>query len=108
MRAAYLPSNGRPMIVEIENRLDVLQRLVSGYIETDRLTPDLIAIINENGIALGLPPNVNMVPKRWYLGNVVIVRAPYWAEDFSSLTDDDIKNLRKELQIKFGGDDDDA
>lgn len=42
----------------IPNELKEFQHLVGGYIETVRLTGDVLAIVNEEGVLLDLPENV--------------------------------------------------
>ena len=103
IRILYVPADGTPEVKEIANDLKVLQDLVGGYIETDRLTPTLISIVNEKGLIHDLPVNKHFKGTRWYRGNVLIVRAPYWAEDFDSITLEDIVTLMAEFDIGSRG-----
>lgn len=44
----------------IQNRLEVLQAIVGGYIETVTLASDLVIICNEEGRIMGLPYNCDI------------------------------------------------
>ena len=45
-------------VIEIENTLEALQKVVGGYIETVRLrVGNAVMIVNEEGLLLGLPYN---------------------------------------------------
>lgn len=45
-------------VIEIENTLEALQKVVGGYIETVRLRiGNAVMIVNEEGLLLGLPYN---------------------------------------------------
>lgn len=50
--------NEKPLIVEIENKLSELQRIVGGYIEIVQLAPKIVAICDEEGIFKGYKPNL--------------------------------------------------
>lgn len=102
MRTMVIPAEGTPEVREIKNDLKVLQELVGGYIETDRLTPELVAIVNEEGLIIGLPLNRHFDGRRWYHGTVLVVRAPYWAEDFESITLEDLTTLATDFGIGIG------
>lgn len=43
--------------VTVENRLDVFQDLVGGYIEVYSLSADCVVVFNEEASIFGLPPN---------------------------------------------------
>ena len=45
-------------IVYIENKLKTLQQIVGGYIEVVPITPEVLAICNEEGKLLNLEPNI--------------------------------------------------
>lgn len=44
-------------LMTVDNRLDVFQQLVGGYIEVLSLNADCVAVINEEASIFGLPPN---------------------------------------------------
>ena len=51
----------------IPNTLEAFQEEVGGYIETVRVTSDVLAIVNEEGRLMGLPENFSGL-----VGNVVL------------------------------------
>ncbi len=82
---------GEPAEVrEIENRLEVLQRLVGGYIEVVHAGGPLRFIVNEEGKLLDLKPNL-FSPMLDVLVGSVIATAYDGEGDFRSLTAEEIK-----------------
>lgn len=64
---------GKPAtLARIPNNLDTLQELVGGYIETVRIAPGAVAIINEEGRVMEPPLPEQMVCGLWLAGPVVI------------------------------------
>lgn len=60
MRALYkAPTDTGFREIVVPNKLEVLQELVGGYIETVTMTMDSCIILNEEGRILGLPHNCN-------------------------------------------------
>lgn len=60
MRALYkAPTDTGFREIVVQNKLEVLQELVGGYIETVTMTTDSCIIVNEEGRILGLPHNCN-------------------------------------------------
>lgn len=57
--------------IKIENKLEELQRLVDGYIETVTLAADAVVICNEDGRIKELPHNCNILGAD-FVGNVVV------------------------------------
>ena len=88
----FVPVGGKPELKEIENNLEHLQALVGGYIETDRVLPGIVAIVNEEGVINDLPRNRG-IRGRMYFGNVFFVRAA--GEDFASLMVSDVDEIQK-------------
>lgn len=68
IRCLAIPANKQPFLVDIEenNILDILQKMVGGNIEGYPLrspeyeTGELCLYVNENGLNLGLPRNINI------------------------------------------------
>ena len=76
-------------MVETNDILTAIQGLVGGYIEEYRLTPDVIVLLDEDGIAKSLPQNCG------FLGQFVFVQVVQDEEgewDWGSLTEE---NARK-------------
>lgn len=48
----------KPLIVEIENKLSELQRIVGGYIEIVQLAPKIVVICDDDGKQKGYAPNL--------------------------------------------------
>lgn len=60
MRALYkAPTDTGFREIVVPNKLEVLQELVGGYIETVTMTMDSCIIVNKEGRILGLPHNCN-------------------------------------------------
>ncbi len=82
---------GEPAEVrEIENRLEVLQELVGGYIEVLHAGGPLRFIVNEEGKLLDLKPNL-FSPNLDVLVGSVVATAYDGNEDFRSLTEEEIE-----------------
>lgn len=79
-------------ILEVKNDLKSFQKIVEGYIEVYPLTDELLVILNEEGKLLGLKPNIK-ISLETIVGTIAIVRDG--GEDFTSLTDRDIKFLQE-------------
>ena len=73
MRALYKkPTDDSFHEIIIDNKLEKLQELVGGYIETVTLAMDWCLIVNEEGRILGLPRNCNYLGMDYY-GPMLIV-----------------------------------
>ena len=88
MRAVYKEPGKPARILEVENELEPLQRLVQGYIEVSAqqlITPgetlDYLMIMNEEGKLRNMEPNI-LGPWDTYVGPIVCVCAdgPEFAE----------------------------
>ena len=82
--------------VTIENTLETFQKIVDGYIEIVHMPfdTDLLAVVNEEGLLRRLDFNF-YIGNEIVAGNVVFVRSD--GEEFTSLTDSDIKKIKKLL-----------
>ena len=60
LEVIYCPADGSPQIRMIEHSLEILQKLVGGYIETIRVAPGVVAIVNESGLLMDLPENTTL------------------------------------------------
>ena len=79
--------------VEVENRLEDLQRLVDGYIEVATSWGDIALIVNEEGKLRGLAPNFPLCGDV-IVGTAVLIGVD--GEDFTDcphLTDEDLMDL---------------
>ena len=64
---------GKPAtLARIPNDLDTLQELVGGFIETVRIAPDVVLIINEEGRVMDPPLPEQKVYGMWFAGPVVV------------------------------------
>ena len=82
--------NENPIITEIENTLEDLQKVVGGYIEivpTGLYSEGIVAICNEEGKFMGLKPNMR-IGYDIICGNMLFVGTK--GEDFTDLTDKQI------------------
>lgn len=86
-------------VQEVADDLAALQAIVGGHIEAVSPFNDSVTIIcNEEGIALGLPPNRPLVDRNGQsydtiLGTFFITGVK--GENFASLTDDQIKTYKR-------------
>ena len=81
-----------PQVKEIENKLDVFQGIVGGYIEVVRVGADILLICNEEGKLQGLPPNFG-VGRDVIVGTAIFV-AFDGSEDFAGLSDEQIERIK--------------
>lgn len=80
--------------IDITPNLATLQELVGGYIETARLSKELLLIVRETGKLDGLAPNVSYGDD-FLAGNVVALGiSPDADVDFRSLTVDELDLLK--------------
>ena len=84
MRAIIKSPGRRPGVIEMENSLRAMQKIVGGYIEAVTLTTDSALICNEDGIALGLAENVDLLGVK-IRGTLLIVGVD--GEEFCDLSD---------------------
>lgn len=88
-------------VVEVENTLKTWQEIVGGYIQTYPITSDMLIVCNEDGHAMGLMPNVEILVgehTELIVGDFAIVKHGY--DDFESLDDKQITRLRNSGLIK--------
>lgn len=57
IRILFVPVGGEPEVREVENKLEVSQGLVDGYIEVVGLEDGTYLVCNEEGLIIGLPLN---------------------------------------------------
>lgn len=81
----------QPIVANIPNTLEALQKAVSGHIEAVTIASDLALICNEEGLIMWLPYNLT-VCERTFAGPIVAVGVD--GEEFVSLTPDQIQSLR--------------
>lgn len=74
--------NKKPERKVIKNTLEAMQKVVGGHIETVTLAENIVLVVNEDGIPLGLPYNCNMFGHTIY-GTLMLAGAE--GEDFCSL-----------------------
>lgn len=95
--------NEEPEVKVIENNIDEMQKIVGGWIETVRISKDIIMVVNEEGMLQELPFNFftmvstsdgnSVKPVDEILGDVFFVSIA--GEDFSSLDKVQIKMIKK-------------
>ena len=113
MRVLLVKPCQHPTVIEIDGTLESMQTLVDGTIQALYLVDDTAAIIcNDEGKLLGLPPNRMLFdPESSKVCDVVagdffVCNAPPDAENFESLTDEQITRYTKRfqaLEIFLGG-----
>ena len=73
----------KPKRRTVTNKLATFQKVVGGHIETVTLAENIVLVVNEDGIPLGLPYNCNMFGHTIY-GTLMLVGTE--GEDFCSLS----------------------
>ena len=76
----------------IENKLEVYNKIVGGYIETFGLTDEILIVLNEEGKIMRLEPNL-LIPchggaREYIVGDVVFVSID--GAEFAGLSDEQI------------------
>lgn len=97
MKVVYKQAGKAGQIMEIENELEVYNKLVGGYIETFRLTDEILIVLNEEGKIERLPLNFSIPCQggvfEHIVGDVVFVSID--DADFAGLNDEHILFLQK-------------
>lgn len=99
MKVLVIEPGMSPEVRDIENTLEAKQQIVGGLIQM--LCPpshpdDAVIICNDEGKLLNMEPNRYVrledgTPYDVIAGPMIILRAPFDSEDFSELTDEQIK-----------------
>ena len=101
MRVLKIEPRKKPEALELEDRLEEMQKLVGGYIQALYPFDDPVALVcNEEGKLLGLPPNRVLRDEEGDIYDVVcgtmfLCGAPLDSENFCSLTPEQIKKYEK-------------
>ena len=113
MRVLLVKPCQRPTVIDIDGTLESMQTLVGGMIQALYLVDDTAAIIcNDEGKLLGLPPNRMLFDPDSnkvcdvVVGDFFVCNAPPDAENFESLTEEQIERYTKRfqaLEIFLGG-----
>lgn len=99
MRILYKEPGKAPCTMFIPQKLDVMQQLVDGYIETIRVSDKTVLIVNEEGKLKGMDPNfILAVNDRidMILGPAIFCGED--GEDFVSLPDDELDRIMDGLK----------
>lgn len=96
MIVAIVPESSDVYFTDIPNTLEALQAEVCGYIETVRLTTELLLIINEEGRLMDMPENQHL---KGIVGPAVIVHNRAGYPEFHGLSDYEVSAIRS----IFGG-----
>lgn len=97
MKVLYKKPGFPPEKIEIENKLEIYQKLVGGYIEVIRFG-DYFLIVNEEGRLRDLPDNFYMEAiDRMIVGPTVFTRVNEDGDDFAEMNENDIQWIRTRL-----------
>ena len=103
MRVLKIEPGKKPEVLELEDRLEEMQKLVGGYIQALYPFDDPVALVcNEEGKLLGLPPNRALRDEGGNIYDVVcgtmfLCGAPPDSEHFCSLTPEQIEKYEKQF-----------
>lgn len=61
IKAIYKAPGKAPVLIEIENKLEALQRAIGGYLESVTITTDCCILCDEEGRLKGLPYNCKIL-----------------------------------------------
>lgn len=90
-----------PDVIEIKNTLESFQKCVQGYIEVVPFQIEgntYVIVANEEGILKRLKPN-RMLFGRTLVGDILIAKAN--EDEFVSLTNDDVKLILSDLNLRL-------
>lgn len=94
IKVIKIEPNKTPEILEIPNKLEVLQKIVGGYIGTVNLGKDYILICNEEGLLLKLQPNLKLPRIGVIVGTVFITKSDGEGE-FVSINENEVEDVIK-------------
>ena len=86
-----------PIVMEIDDTLEVKQKLVGGLIEVVPYKDNLLLICNEEGKITNLKPNLQF-DYDYISGNCFIVGDDFENSGFKSVEDNQIEDIKKELE----------
>src|SRR5690348_12929748 len=92
MKCIYILPGATPKELDIDPTLDNLQALVGGLIEVSDWDENLSAYFNEEGLLLGLPPNL-IVGNTLLVGPVILMRRSEDGSDPAPSTRDDLSQV---------------
>lgn len=96
LKILYKEVGKRPKPMEIEDTLEVKQKLVGGLIEVVPYIDNMLLICNEEGKILNMPANL-LFDNDYIAGNCFVVGDDFQNEGFKSPTVDEIRTARKDL-----------
>jgi hypothetical protein len=90
MRCLFIAPNLEPREIDVDaNDLRTLNALVGGTITVVGITPQIAVILNDDGLNIGLPPNVRTETGALLVGNMLVTRTSPEG-DSVSLTSEDV------------------
>lgn len=98
MKALRIEPGQELELIDIENKLEELQKQVEGYIECVTLIPGkLVMVVNEEGLILELPYNMSasIIARRNIVGNALIVCCD--DEDFTDISREYVKEITDKI-----------
>lgn len=84
------PRCGKMQRVSIPNRMEAFQEMVGGRIETVTIAESLVLVCNEEGLLLGMEPNIHI---QSVCGDFLIVGAD--GDEFVDLTEEQMNALER-------------
>ena len=98
IRVIVVPAGAEAEVRVVDSNVEVLQQLVGGYFEEVVLDAEMIAMCNEDGLALKLPKNerVGLPP---FVGDFIVGRFDRTTGDLVSMTDADVARWLTQLAL---------
>ena len=98
IKILYKETEKEPKIMEIEDKLEIMQELVDGLIEIIPYN-DVLIVCNDEGKLLNMKPNI-LFDYDYIAGNCFFVGDDYKNAGFKSLTDKQIEAIKEMLKEK--------
>lgn len=96
LKVLYKEIGKKPKVLEIDDTLEAKQKIVGGLIEVVPYKNNMLLICNEEGKILDLPPNLKF-ENDYIAGNCFVVGDDLKNSGFKSLTKEEIRTARKDL-----------
>lgn len=104
MKILVIEPGKQPYIKDVENKLEALQEIVGGYIETIHpYTDPVVLVCNEEGRLLGLEPNRFVEHYGVIVGTFFI--CGHGIDDFTGLSEDMAEKYKQWFTIESKGED---
>lgn len=93
MRVLFREPVNQPLrLIEVENDVESIQKLIGGYFAVIKIREDICCIFDEDGMLKMLPTNYYIDEYGWIVGNVLF--CSFEESELTSLNDEQIKFIK--------------